>query len=113
MDLLRISCTCSSASGGGSAVWHRQTVWRPPDNSWLETQITWANRPARTTTPTDDKGAITAGTWVQYDVKPLMAADGTYSFVLATGSPDAVNFASRDSGDLSQRPELALVFGNP
>ena len=88
-------------------------AYTTPDNSWLETQITWANRPARTTTPTDDKGAITAGTWVQYDVKPLMAADGTYSFVLATGSPDAVNFASRDSGDLSQRPELALVFGNP
>src|SRR5207253_3102900 len=45
-------------------------------------------RLARTSGATDDKGALADVSWVDYDVKPLVAGNGTYSFVLATSSDD-------------------------
>jgi glucose/arabinose dehydrogenase/PKD repeat protein len=81
-------------------------------STWSETGITWANRPARTSSATDDKGVIGSGTWVEYDVKPLVSANGTYSFVLATTSSDGVDFSSREISDLTHMPELVLTFGN-
>jgi hypothetical protein len=81
------------------------------DNTWAENAITWANRPARALGPTDDKGALTAGSWVVYDVRPFMTGDGTYTFLLVTGSSDAVTFIARESSDATHRPELALSYG--
>ena len=40
--------------------------------------------PAPTSAATDDKGAIPANTWVEYDVTPFVTGNGTYSFRLAT-----------------------------
>jgi PKD repeat protein/glucose/arabinose dehydrogenase len=82
-------------------------------NTWSETGITWNNRPGRTSGATDDKGVIGAGAWVEYNVKPLVSGDGTYSFVLATSSADGINFKSRETTDVPFRPELVLSFGNP
>ena len=53
------------------------------------------------------------GTWVEWDVKPLMTGDGTYTFILVTGSADAVTFIARESGEVAHRPELVLTYGNP
>ncbi len=78
-------------------------------NTWTEAGITWANRPTRTTTPTDDKGAIPYGQWVEYDVTPLVAGNGTYTFVLATGSTDEVVFYSRQT---SYPPRLVIATGD-
>ena len=88
-------------------------VFTAADNTWAENAITWTNRPARALGPTDDKAALAIGTWVEYDVKPLMTGDGTYSFVLVTGSADAVTFIARESSDAVHRPELAVSYGNP
>jgi calcineurin-like phosphoesterase family protein len=78
-------------------------------NSWTETGINWSNRPARTSPATDDKGAVALNTWVEYDVKPFVTGNGTYSFVLATSSADAVDFNQREAASL--RPELVIVTG--
>jgi K319-like protein/calcineurin-like phosphoesterase family protein len=77
-------------------------------NDWVESTITWANRPAPTTLPTDDEGAIPAGTWIDLDVTPLVTTDGTFSFVLVATSGDVVDFSSRNSSVTSQRPELVV-----
>jgi glucose/arabinose dehydrogenase/PKD repeat protein len=100
---LRLWVTSSTADG--PAVYTTGTTWS-------ETGITWSNRPARTSAATDDKGVIPSGAWVEYDVKPLVGADGTYSFVLATTSSDGVDFDSREISDLTHRPELVLTFGS-
>jgi hypothetical protein len=68
-------------------------------DTWSESGplgISWFNRPSRGGTPTDDKGAIAANGWVEYDVTPLVNGDGTYDFVLATTSEDEVGFYSRE-----------------
>ena len=77
-------------------------------NDWTETGITWNTRPARTSDGMDDKGPIATGTWVEYNITPLVAGDGTYSFVLATTSTDSVSFSSHEG---SQPPQLVLNVG--
>jgi glucose/arabinose dehydrogenase len=79
-------------------------------NNWAESGtggITWSNRPARTSAAIDDKGVIADNSWVEFDVKPVVTGNGTYSFVLAGTSSDGVYFWSR-TGTLT--PELVLTL---
>jgi chitodextrinase len=80
------------------------------DWAGLETALTWDNRPAPTSVPTDDKGRIGSSTSVEYDVTTLIAGDGVYSFVLTTSSSDGIDFRSREYSDATRRPELLLTF---
>jgi hypothetical protein len=75
-------------------------------STWTETGITWATRPARTSGVIEDKGAIASGIWVQYDVLPLIAGDGSYSFALVATSTDSVSFSSREG---TQSPQLVII----
>jgi fibronectin type 3 domain-containing protein len=79
------------------------------DTAWGETTVNWNTRPARTSAARDDKGAIPADTWVEYDVTPFVTGNGTYSFNLVTTASDGVNFHSREEATL--RPELVLTLG--
>jgi acid phosphatase type 7 len=76
-------------------------------NTWSETGLTWSNRPARTSGPTDDKGAIAATSWVEYDVTSFVSGNGTYSFALATSSSDGIDFYQREAASL--QPELVVT----
>ncbi len=69
------------------------------DTSWTETAVNWNTRPARTSAPTDDKGAIANNAWVEYDVTQFVSGNGTYSFGLATTSSDGANMYSRENAD--------------
>jgi hypothetical protein len=80
-------------------------------SSWTETGVTWSNRPARTSGPHDDKGAIATGSFVEWNVTPLVTGNGDASFVLATTSFDGANFASRENSTTSRRPQLIVTFG--
>jgi hypothetical protein len=77
---------------------------------WTETGITWNNRPAKTSVRHDDKGAIAAGTWVEYEVSPLVTGPGVYSFLIATDSADRVDFASREA--TANPPELVVTYSS-
>jgi hypothetical protein len=79
------------------------------DTSWTETGITWNNRPLRITGVLDNKGSISIGTWVEYNVTSLVTGDGTFSFVLVADSNDAATFSSRQGG---QPPQLVVTTDN-
>ncbi len=79
-------------------------------SSWTETAINWSNRPARTSGPLDDKGAIAAGSFTEWDVTPLVTGNGASSFVLATTSVDGADFASREDATASRRPQLIVTY---
>ena len=81
-------------------------------SSWTETGITWNNRPARTGVPSDNKVQIAVGTWVEYDVAPLVTGNGDVTFVLVGDSTDGANFASKEYGDPSKKPQLEVTFSN-
>ena len=55
----------------------------------------------------DNKEAIDKNTWAEYDVTSLVTGNGTYSFVLAGDSSNAVSFSSRQG---IQPPQLLVTF---
>jgi hypothetical protein len=81
-------------------------------SSWTETGITWNNRPAHTGTASDNKVQIAIGTWVEYDVAPLVTGNGDITFVLVGDSTDGANFASKEYTDPSKKPQLEITFGS-
>jgi len=76
--------------------------------SWNEKDITWNKRPARTSGAVDNKDNINPDSWVEYNVTSLVTGNGTFSFVLAGDSNDAVAFSSRQG---VQPPQLVVTLG--
>ena len=89
----------TSATANGPAVY-------TTDNTWSETTITWANRPARTGSGVDDKASVPSGAWVDFNVTSLVPGDGTYNFVLAGTSTDGIDFSSREA---TNKPQLVVT----
>jgi hypothetical protein len=100
---LRLHST-SDGTADGPAVYTTGT-------SWAESAVNWNTRPAPTSAATDDKGAIAANSWVEYDVTPFVTGNGTYSFRLATTSTDGVYFSSREATTF--QPQLVVSTGAP
>jgi hypothetical protein len=94
----------TNGTTNGPAVYATATTWN-------ETQLIWNNRPAPLGSPSDDKGAITANSWVEFDVTPLVTGNGTYSFILKPTSSDGTDFSSREAN--SNKPELVITFATP
>jgi hypothetical protein len=81
---------------------------------------TWNTRPSTTGAPLADVGAVSAGSWVEYDVTAALAArsgpPGTgFSFEVAlrSTSGDGLDFTSPYHRYISERPHLALTYEVP
>ena len=98
---LRVYITSNSSANGPAAY--------AANNSWTETGITWNNRPARTSGVLDNKGSTSRNSWVEYNVTAAVTGNGTYTFVLAADSSDAIRFSSREG---SHAPELVVTFNS-
>ena len=72
--------------------------------SWGETTLTYRNSPPMTPA-VDSSGPIRGGTWIEWDVTPLLRSTGTVSFALTSSSVTATRLASRES---SNPPTLVL-----
>ena len=92
----------TNATSNGPAAY--KTSW-----SGSETSLNWNNRTSRTSGATDDKGAISADAYVDYNVTSLISGNGAHSFILATTSSDGVDFASRETSTTSRRPQLLIT----
>ena len=68
---------------------------RATSNAWTETGITWNTKPAAGTLA-DNKGSVSKGTVVEYDVTTLVTGNGTFSFVLVPDSSDGFAVSSRE-----------------
>jgi hypothetical protein len=80
------------------------------DNSWVESGITWATKPAHSSTASDDKSALSSGAWAEFNVTPLVSTYGAYSFALVGVSTDGVDFASKENTTTANRPQLVLTI---
>ncbi len=72
---------------------------------WAETGVTWNNAPAIGAVPLSSQGAVGLSTWVEFDVTPALAGNGTYSFGLKAASTDKVEYGSRESPN---QPQLII-----
>lgn len=95
--VLRLYCSNGSADGPGMFV---------TSGTWNETSLTWNTRPARSTTPFVDKGPISGGGFVEYDVTPAVTGNGTYDWVFAGTSSDGTDFSSRE---MANPPQLVVT----
>ena len=91
---------CSEATANGPAVYGTTATW-------IETTLNWTNKPAATTGLYDDKGAIAKNTWVEYNVQPIVTANGNVAFRLAQVGGDSVDFNSREQAN---PPQLVVTW---
>jgi hypothetical protein len=75
--------------------------------TWSETGITWATKPTISTSR-DDKGAIAAGIWVEYDVTPWVTGNGSYCLALIPQSSNGLDLSSKESAN---PPQLVVTGG--
>ena len=76
-------------------------------NTWTESGITWNNAPAIGGTPLSSVGAVTLGTWAEFDVSSAVGGNGTYSFGLLNSNGDSVLYTSKEG---LEPPELVLTI---
>ena len=85
-------------------------VFSVADTTWAEREVSWSTRPARAVHATDDIGAVPSGTWMEFDVTPLVLGNGTISFCIGrTPTGDATDYGSRESKTMETRPQLVVV----
>ena len=97
---LRLYATDGSADGG--------TVL-PTGNGWGETTITWNSAPARGTPALGTIGKVVTNAWATIPLTPGgFAADGSYSFAIASASTDSAYYSSRSG---TNPPVLELTVG--
>jgi hypothetical protein len=85
------------------------SVLKETNNSWVETQITYANAPAVGSAINSSK-SFSAGTWVDVDISSYIKAEGTYSLVLSSTSASQTNLASRKD-TAGHVPQLVITTG--
>lgn len=78
---------------------------------WLETSLTYANRPALVGTPLGSYGRVTAGTWYDVEVTPAVTGNGTVSFAISSTNADGAYYDTRESG--ATAPQLLVDTGLP
>ena len=78
---------------------------------WIETGITWNNRPAPVGDVLGSMEAIAPDTWVEYDVSTAVIEQGTYSFALIGTSSDGVDFVTLNSSDAA-KPQLVVQLSS-
>ena len=77
-------------------------------NGWTETGITWNNAPPISGNPLATAGAAVIGTWVEFDVKPVVSSGATVNLALSGGNTNAIDYSSRSG---SQAPQLVITTG--
>jgi predicted phosphodiesterase len=75
------------------------------DVTWDERTIAWNTKPAYGA-PGPDLGAVSSGTWVEYDVTSLIKSNGLVTLVLVPQSTDAMSVNSRENA--TERPQLVI-----
>ncbi len=78
-----------------------------PDSAWSEGTMSWSNKKPIAGSAIDTAGAVTFGTWVEFDVSSIVTGDGTYSFALINASGDVARYTSSE-GTAANRPQLVV-----
>ncbi len=98
----RLRAFVTNSSANGPEVYSSAT-------GWAESTVTWNSKPARTSGLLADAGAVSSGSWVEWDVTSAVTGDGTYSFTLVADSSDGTDLSTKESG--SNRPQLVVTVG--
>ena len=76
-------------------------------STWNEMTMNWTNRVLAVGSASAAAGAIAKNTWVEFNVLPLVAANGAVSFKLQQTGTSEVDFQSREQ---TNKPQLVLTW---
>jgi len=93
------------ASNDGGALYSVSNNYANSSTAWTESGLTWSNAPSLSGTALGSAGAVSAGSWVEFEVTAIITGNGTYSFGLKSNSSDLVVYTSRST---SNKPELIV-----
>lgn len=97
----RLRLFITDPSSNGPALYSTAT-------GWTETGITWANRPPAIGAALGNQGAVTTGTWVEYDVTAAITGPGLYAFTWVADSSNRTDASSREGAN---PPQLVIDSG--
>ncbi|MFB3903761.1 MAG: DNRLRE domain-containing protein [Acidobacteriota bacterium] len=80
--------------------------YRNTTAAWTARGLNWNNAPSMSGTGFAAIGKATTGTWVEFDVTPVISGNGTVSFGIKTSSADRVDFSSSEA---SQNSALLII----
>jgi hypothetical protein len=101
--LLRLRAAASSSASGGSG-----TVCSVADDTWQETTLTWASRPAVSTSCAGSVVAVDPDAEIEWDVTPLVAPGGNVNLAIVSADPDGAHYLSKEA-DSANGPRLFVV----
>lgn len=78
---------------------------------WLETGLTYANRPALVGSPLGVYGQVTANNWYDVEVTRAVINNGIISFAISSTDANGAYYDNRESG--STAPQLLVTTGIP
>src|SRR5262249_10589719 len=84
---LRLGVTTARPDGGG-------TVHLISDDTWDETRVTWATRPAVDGPPLATLGPATGGSVVEFILDGVIRADGVYDLAIDSTAANAAGYGS-------------------
>jgi hypothetical protein len=99
---IRLECINPSPVGG--------SIYAISNNSWQETTVTYANRPAIDGYALDSLGAVSVGDIVELDVTAAISGNGTYNFAMDSNNNNGADYRSRE--DLTYPPTLFITTNN-
>ena len=80
-------------------------IYALPPSSWTETGITWANAPPIIGSALDTRGAVTNGTWVEWNVTAAVTGNGLVELALRNAGGSGT-YSSREGAN---DPQLVIV----
>ena len=103
--VLRVHAGASGSAAGGSGV-----VCPVSDDTWSETTMTWATRPAVGTTCAGKATSVDPDTDVVWDVTPLVKVGGTVNLAIVSNDSNGAHFLSKEAS-ATNAPTLSLEIG--
>jgi hypothetical protein len=103
---LRLRVTDAGPNGG--SVFRTSNNFLATSTPWTESGLTWNNAPPASGSALDAAGAVSANTWLELDVTSAITGNGTFSFLVAGGSNNVVEYSSSEG---AMPPQLVVVVG--
>jgi hypothetical protein len=94
------------AGPDGGSVFSVSNNFAATSTPWTESGLNWNNAPAPSGSALDAAGSVSSNTWVELDVTSTITGNGTYSFAMAGGSNNVVEYSSSEG---SNPPQLVVA----
>ncbi|WP_299442022.1 DNRLRE domain-containing protein [uncultured Phycicoccus sp.] len=101
---LRLYAVDASSVGG--------TLTGVTDTTWNQNTVTWSTAPAADGATLGSVGPVSAGSWYEVDVSPLVTGDGPVALRITSTSSNGADYASTEHSN-GNAPELVVVTSGP